>query len=140
MSASDCRACLGHWPDPVLRIADLGPAILYLHDDQFFPGWSVLVLKRHATDLFELEREERGALIEAVSRVAQAIATTYGARKMNYALLGNQIPHIHWHVTPRLEDDPAPDRPAWNVAHEPRRLPPDELATRIARIRRALGA
>lgn len=140
MSAADCPACLGRWPDPACRIADLGPAVLYLHDDQFFPGSCVLVLKRHATELYELIREERAALMETVSRVAQALAATYGARKMNYALLGNQIPHVHWHVMPRLADDPAPSDPVWSVRHAPRRLTPGELADRVAAIRGALSA
>lgn len=140
MSATDCAACLGRWPDPACLIADLGPAVLYLHDDQFFPGWSVLVLKRHATELYELAREERGALIDVVSRVAQALAAAYGARKMNYALLGNQIPHVHWHVLPRLAGDPAPSDPVWSVRHAPLRLAPAELAARAAAIREALSA
>jgi diadenosine tetraphosphate (Ap4A) HIT family hydrolase len=25
--------------------------------------------------------------------------------KINLAALGNQVPHIHWHVIPRFEDD-----------------------------------
>lgn len=140
MNATDCAACLGCWPDPTGRIADLGPAILYLHDDQFFPGWSVLVLKRHATELYELARDERSALIEVVSRVARVLAVTYDARKMNYALLGNQIPHVHWHLMPRLTADPAPDSPVWSVRHAPLRLAPAELVARAAAIRQALLA
>ena len=115
MSCADCRACDARWPDPAYRITDLGLTVAYLHDDQFFPGWTVLVLKRHATEL-------------------------YGARKVNYSLLGNQVPHIHWHVTPRLVDDPSPSEPVWSVRHEPRRLAPAELGARLGEIRRALGA
>ena len=140
MSATDCAACRHRWPDPACRIADLGPAVLYLHDDQFFPGWSVLVLKRHATELYELARDERSALIEVVSRVARVLAVTYDARKMNYALLGNQIPHVHWHLMPRLAADPAPDSPVWSVRHAPLRLAPAELVARAAAIRQALLA
>ncbi len=138
MSAAGCRACTGAWPDPAYRIADLGPAVLYLHDDQFFPGWAVLVLKRHATELYELGRDERAALIEEVSRVAQALAHVYDARKVNYALLGNLIPHIHWHLLPRLAGDPAPEQPVWAVPHEPRRLAPGELVGRLTALRDAL--
>jgi len=29
VSATDCAACLGRWPDPACLIADLGPAVLY---------------------------------------------------------------------------------------------------------------
>ena len=140
MSTTDCRACDARWPDPAYRITDLGLTVAYLHDDQFFPGWTVLVLKRHATELYELTREERAGLIEEVSRMAQAVASVYGARKVNYVLLGNQLPHIHWHVTPRLVDDPSPSEPVWSVRHEPRRLAPAELGARLGEIRRALGA
>ncbi len=140
MNASGCPACLAHWPDAACRIAVLGLTVAYLHDDQVFPGWTVLVLKRHATELYELTPQERSGLIEEVSRTAHALAAVYGARKMNYALLGNQIPHIHWHVMPRLASDPAPGEPVWSHRHEPRRLAPAELAGRVAELRRALHA
>ena len=32
--------------------------------------------------------------------MARAVATAFGAVKMNYELLGNQIAHIHWHLIP----------------------------------------
>ena len=140
MNAAGCPACHARWPDAGCRIADLGLTVAYLHDDQFFPGWTVLVLKRHATELYALTPEERSGLIEEVSRSAHALATVYSARKINYALLGNQIPHIHWHVVPRLAADPAPGEPVWSHRHEPRRLAPAELAARVADLRRALGA
>ncbi len=134
MTPADCPACLGSWPAAEQRVADLGLTVAYLHDDQFFPGWTLLVLKRHATELFQLDREERGRLIEEVSAVARALATAFGARKVNYELLGNQVPHIHWHVIPRLPDDPAPREPVWGVRHEPRRLAPEERVRRISQI------
>lgn len=110
----------------------------YLHDDQFFPGWALLVLKRHATELFELTREERATLIEEVAEVARGLARAFAALKINYELLGNQVPHIHWHLIPRLSGDPAPRGPVWGVDHEPRRLASAELVERIALIRRHL--
>ena len=140
MSTTDCRACDARWPDPAYRITDLGLTVAYLHDDQFFPGWTVLVLKRHATELYELTREERAGLIEEVSRMAQAVASVYGARKVNYVLLGNQLPHIHWHIIPRLAGDPAPHDAVWTVEHEPIRLTQDELRQRITLIRTHLEA
>jgi diadenosine tetraphosphate (Ap4A) HIT family hydrolase len=138
VSAAGCPACLHRWPDAADRIADLGPAVLYLYEDQFFPGWTVLVLKRHATELYELSRAERAELMDAVSRVARALAAVYRARKINYALLGNLTPHIHWHVMPRLADDPIPTEPVWTMKHEPHRLAPAELAERVAAVRAAL--
>jgi diadenosine tetraphosphate (Ap4A) HIT family hydrolase len=139
VTAAACPACDGQWPAPEQRIADCGSTIAYLHDDQFFAGWTFLVLKRHAAELWQLEPSERARLMEEVTLVAQAVSRAFGAAKMNYELLGNAIAHIHWHLIPRRPDDPAPRQPAWTVAHEPRRLTPSELAERAALIRSHLG-
>jgi diadenosine tetraphosphate (Ap4A) HIT family hydrolase len=139
VSAAACRACGGEWPAAAAFIADCGPARAYLHDDQYFAGWTVLVLKRHATELYELDAEERHALMDSVSAVARALASVYAAVKMNYALLGNQLPHIHWHLIPRAADDPIPLEPVWTHPHAPRALSPGEQRTRIEAIRTHLG-
>jgi diadenosine tetraphosphate (Ap4A) HIT family hydrolase len=122
------------------RIADCGSTVAYLHDDQFFPGSTVLLLKRHATELWQLEVAERAVLIEEVSRVARAVGAAFDAVKVNYELLGNVIPHIHWHLIPRRADDPALQQPVWTVAHEPRRLDAAERQASIARIQARLEA
>jgi diadenosine tetraphosphate (Ap4A) HIT family hydrolase len=140
VTAAACRACDGSWPSPDARIADLGGAVAYLNEDQFFRGWTFLVLKRHATELFELRPDERRELMESLSRVAKALADEYAATKVNYELLGNQVAHIHWHVIPRCADDPAPRGPVWTVAHEPVRLGDAERAARVAALRRRLPA
>jgi diadenosine tetraphosphate (Ap4A) HIT family hydrolase len=138
--SAGCAACAGRWPAADHHIADCPPGRAYLHADQFFPGWTVLVLDRHATELFELSAAERGALMEQVSRVARAVAAATGATKMNYALLGNQLPHIHWHLIPRTPDDPAAGDSPWSVAHAARVPDAAERAARIAAIRARLGA
>lgn len=139
MTVGDCPACLGRWPSPDQRLAELDRSVAYLNDDQFFPGWTVLVLKRHATELFELSAAERAGLIEEVSAVAGALAAAFGAVKINYVLLGNELPHIHWHLIPRLADDPAPRKSIWAIPHEPRRLTASERDARLATIRAQLG-
>jgi diadenosine tetraphosphate (Ap4A) HIT family hydrolase len=136
--AADCRACAGDWPPAEAFIADCGPAKAYLHGDQFFPGWTLLVLTRHATELWELSPDERHAVIDGVAELARALAAVYDARKMNYELLGNELPHIHWHLVPRRADDPAPRRPVWTHAHEPRALSPAGQRARIDAIRAEL--
>jgi diadenosine tetraphosphate (Ap4A) HIT family hydrolase len=131
-------ACQGTWPRQDHFIADLGLSKVYLHDDQFFPGWAVVVFQRHATELFQLAPTERFQLIEEVTRVAKILAEAYEAKKINYELLGNQLPHIHWHVIPRLVSDPAPLEPVWRVPHEPVQLELQELKRQTDRIRTAL--
>ncbi|HET6673903.1 MAG TPA: HIT family protein [Nitrospiraceae bacterium] len=134
MSLSSCKACSGEWPRGDHFIADCGQTMAYLHEDQFFTGWTVLVLKRHATELFQLSRDERARLIEEVSSVAGHLAKEFRAVKINYELLGNRLPHIHWHLIPRLAQDPAPLEPVWRIAHAPCALSEGEHKDVVSRL------
>jgi diadenosine tetraphosphate (Ap4A) HIT family hydrolase len=138
MTDKTCNICQGSWPRADHFIADLGLSNAYLHDDQFFPGWTVVVFKRHATELFHLAPTERIQLMEEVNLVAKVLAHVYAAKKINYELLGNQLPHIHWHVIPRLDDDPAPLEPVWQMPHEPRLQSGHELEHSVLRLQQAI--
>jgi diadenosine tetraphosphate (Ap4A) HIT family hydrolase len=122
-----------------LHIVDLESSRVFLHEDQFFPGYVLLVLRRHVTELYDLSVAERAALMEEVSRVAQALARVFRPVKMNYELLGNLVPHIHWHLVPRLATDPGLRGPIWTVEHQPAPLPAAAARERIEAIRRALA-
>jgi diadenosine tetraphosphate (Ap4A) HIT family hydrolase len=135
-----CVMCGKYGATGPLLIAELETARAFLHEDQFFPGYVLLVLRRHATELYELEAGERRAHLEEVSRVAQALARAFQPVKMNYELLGNQVPHIHWHLVPRLATDPDLRSPIWRVDHRPAPLAPAAARERIERIQRALAA
>lgn len=138
MTGAACELCERVAGEGEFFIAELDACRAYLNPDQFFPGWVFVVLRRHATELYELSTVERARLIEDVNRMAHALARVYQPVKMNYELLGNQVAHIHWHLIPRLAGDPDPRWPVWRVQHDPTPLPPGEVAGRIEGIRRAL--
>lgn len=138
MTEAACPLCAKVAGEGGLLIADLATSRVYLHEDQFFAGYVLVVLRRHATEIYQLSVEERQALIEDVSRVAEALARVFRPLKMNYELLGNQVPHIHWHVIPRLPGDPEPRWPVWRVRHDPAPMAPAAADDRIEAIRRAL--
>jgi diadenosine tetraphosphate (Ap4A) HIT family hydrolase len=138
VTASACELCERVAGEGEFFIAELDACRAYLNPDQFFPGWVFVVLRWHATELYELSTVERARLIEDVNRMAQALSVVYRPVKMNYELLGNQVAHIHWHVIPRLAGDPEPRWPVWRVQHDPAALPPGEVVSRIDSIRRAL--
>ncbi len=134
-----CKICEKSWPPSNYYIGDLGLTRAYLFDDQFFAGWTVLILKDHRTELFELTQEARGKLIEEISRVGEALTKIFDVRKINSELLGNQVPHMHWHVIPRLQSDRDPLKPAWCVSHEPVQLTAGLLEERLSLLRGTLG-
>lgn len=136
---TDCPMCRRWDTDPELRIAELPNSYVILNRDQFFPGYTLLFTKTHATELFQLDREARAALMEEVSIVAEALHGIYRPAKINYELLGNMVPHIHWHIVPRFSSEPLWPRPIWSEPHEELILSPDEYRQRIETIRSALS-
>jgi diadenosine tetraphosphate (Ap4A) HIT family hydrolase len=107
------------------RLADLsGPAgadvvwqarqgVAFLGPWQFYHGYCVFVSRRHATELSQLGDEERRTFLDEMCRLARAIEECFGPHKLNYELLGNQVPHLHWHLFPRHRDDPDALKPVW---------------------------
>ena len=124
--------------DADLRIAELEHSYVILNRDQFFPGYTLLFTKDHATELFHLNKEVRIGLMEEVSRVAKAVYSAFNPEKINYELLGNIVPHIHWHIVPRFASEPLWPRPIWAEPHAELPLAVDEYEHRIDIIRGAL--
>jgi diadenosine tetraphosphate (Ap4A) HIT family hydrolase len=121
------------------KILDLPTAIAILLDDQYYLGYTLVVAKTHATELYHLPEGESTQYCKDMLRVAQALATAFQPRKMNYELLGNTEAHLHWHLVPRYGWDPNAQRPIWEYTHEPKILAPQEYTDMIATIRRALS-
>ena len=135
---SDCPMCHRWNDDSDLKIIELSHSYVILNRDQYFPGYTLLFTKHHATELFHLDRGVRGALMEEVSREAEALYTVYSPAKINYELLGNMVPHIHWHIVPRFSSEPLWPRPIWAEPHQELILTQDEYRLQIENIRSAL--
>jgi diadenosine tetraphosphate (Ap4A) HIT family hydrolase len=125
--------------DQDLRIAAFEHSYALLNRDQFFPGYVLLFTRQHATELFHLDRSVRSELIEEVSSVAAALHAVFQPDKINYELLGNMVPHIHWHLVPRFSCEPLWPRPIWAETHEERLLTAEGYGQRIESIRKALS-
>lgn len=135
---TDCPMCR-KWDDDVdLQIAEFDTCYVLLNRDQFFNGYCFVFTKTHVTELFHLDSTTRQAVIEEVNQVAQALANVFKPTKINYELLGNMVPHMHWHLVPRFESDPLWPRPIWSEEHEELHLTKAEYAERIELIREEL--
>lgn len=86
-----------------------------LGDYQLFKGYTLFLSKIHASELHELNESFRITFLREMSIVAEAVFKAFKPKKLNYELLGNTDPHLHWHIFPRYDDDAAPHKPVWNV-------------------------
>jgi len=84
-----------------------------LADTQYHEGYTIFVAKRCVAELHELEPDFRDEYLHEMALVAEAVHRAFSPRKLNYELLGNGAPHLHWHLFPRHRDDPHPRGPVW---------------------------
>ncbi|MGC8666975.1 MAG: HIT family protein [Chthonomonadales bacterium] len=144
ITGTECAYCRRAAPsDPELRVpvGTLPSGEVFLQRDGNFPGYCILYLRRHAAELFELTPSERASLIEDVAALAHAIWTVCRPSKLNYAILGNELPHLHVHVIPRYPDDGWWGKPIWLRPHQERVELPEPRAREIAEaLRRELSS
>jgi len=103
-------------------IAELDQHYVILGDAQFYRGYCVLLYKHHATELHELAPEPGRAAFDEVLQVAGAIAAVVRPIRLNYENLGNQEPHLHWHIFPRSDSDEMRLAPVWLRPEAERKL------------------
>jgi diadenosine tetraphosphate (Ap4A) HIT family hydrolase len=109
-------------------IGELKSCYVILGDQQFYRGYCVLFAKLHATELYLMPADTARLLSDEMRLVAEAIATVVKPWKMNYECLGNSEPHVHWHLLPRNESEPADLRrgPIWLRPESERKVTLDE--------------
>ena len=98
-------------------------SVAFLGPWQFYEGYCVVTARRHYTELFELSAETRHTLMDEVATMAKAIQSVVKPRKINYEWLGNQVPHLHWHLFPRQQADPKHLQAVWLDISEAERDP-----------------
>ena len=104
------RIQVGTFPD---LVAELPHSYVILGWEQFYRGYCVMLAKSHATELYLMPAEAARALSDEMRLVAESIAAATRPWKMNYSCLGNQEPHVHWHLHPRYESDELRNAPTW---------------------------
>jgi diadenosine tetraphosphate (Ap4A) HIT family hydrolase len=119
------------------KVADLQVSTAILSSNQICRGYCVLVYNRgHATELFRLSKEERRLFCEDLNRLAEAIYNGLNPHKLNYELLGNSVPHLHWHLIPRyLNDALDPHWPIWDKKYERVQITEEAAAEIIRKIK-----
>jgi diadenosine tetraphosphate (Ap4A) HIT family hydrolase len=135
---NNCSICLHLKAPSSFKIFEFSDSILYLNEDQLFRGYAILEYREHVKELFDLSGEARGILMGHLCQAAKALQKVFSPDKMNYELLGNKVPHLHWHIVPRFKSDPAWPEPIWRLSHEPKKISGKEAGEMISRIQSRL--
>jgi len=135
MMDSTCVFCSG---DGGLKVYDDGRCRVVITDEPF-AGFCRVIWNTHVREMTDLATTDRNQLMRIVFAVEAALRELFSPHKMNLASLGNVVPHLHWHVIPRFENDSHFPNPVWGApkrrSAEPT-LPPnfaEQLSARLAR-------
>ncbi len=107
-----------------------------LADDPDYPGFCRVIWGEHAKEMTDLTEPERARLMALVYATEEVLREVLHPDKINLAALGNQVPHLHWHVIPRFADDAHFPDPVWAVRKRDARASLAdrvELARKLAR-------
>ena len=132
--------CQGIYEPKNLVFYESRVSVAKLNPDQAFEGYTFLTLKWHEEELYRLADKDRKRFLEDMSLVASALSRAFKPDKMNYELLGNSMPHLHWHLVPRYTSDPMWGRPIWAGSRRRKRLNAEGYELLTGRVETAISS
>lgn len=99
-------------------IKELETGYVVIGDHQYFKGYTLFLCKEHQNELHDLDRDFKEKFLIEMSKVSEAVHKAFKPIKLNYELLGNGDPHMHWHIFPRSNQEPNPTHPVWWTPRE----------------------
>ena len=100
-------------------------------NDKDYPGFCRVIWNEHIREMTDLSETDRLEMMNVVWTVEKVVRDVMKADKINLASFGNMVPHLHWHVIPRFENDRNFPDSIWSVAS--RAVDGDEANERNAR-------
>jgi diadenosine tetraphosphate (Ap4A) HIT family hydrolase len=85
-------------------------------DEPAHPAFYRLIWSAHVAEFSDLSVTDRHACMDAVTEIERVLRSLLAPTKVNLASLGNVVPHLHWHVIARFEDDSHFPAPIWAPA------------------------
>ncbi len=89
---------------------------IILVPDAHYGGFCRVIWRAHVKEMSDLSAAQRQHFMAVVFGVEEVLRDTLRPDKINLASLGNQVPHLHWHVIPRFADDAHFPDPIWATA------------------------
>jgi len=83
--------------------------------DPDYPGFCRVVWREHVKEMTDLTDTDRAHFMSVVFVTERVLRELLSPDKINLASLGNQAPHLHWHVIPRFADDAHFPDPVWSA-------------------------
>ncbi|MFN8369604.1 MAG: HIT family protein [Bacteriovoracaceae bacterium] len=88
-----------------LKIHEFKHSYWLVGEHQFIPNYTFLIFKNHIREMTELNLKIQQEFFSEIMQASSIIQKVFKPIKMNYASLGNQVEHLHWHLFPRMNTE-----------------------------------
>lgn len=89
----------------MIKIAQFSTSTLYLNRDQTHRGRCIIAFNKHIKELYHLSENQLCEFMKDVAKAAQLINKTFQPDKINYAIYGDLVSHLHFHLVPKYKGD-----------------------------------
>lgn len=111
MNAQPCLFCaIAAGQIPAAMVAEDATTLAFMDLRQGVPGHVLVIPRRHAENLYELDADEAAAVMRMGRRVALALRAAFAPDGLNLwqsngRAAGQEVFHFHLHVQPRQAGD-----------------------------------
>ena len=77
--------------------------------------WLKIFTQTVYKEMSEVPKQIRIDIYDLLNTIEKEMITYYNPTKINIASFGNYMPHVHWHIMARFEEDSYFPEPMWGV-------------------------
>ena len=75
--------------------------------------WLKIFTQKPYKEMSEVPRSIKYEIYELLDTIEKEMIAYYDPKKINIASFGNYVPHVHWHIMARFEEDSYFPEPMW---------------------------
>jgi diadenosine tetraphosphate (Ap4A) HIT family hydrolase len=77
--------------------------------------WLKIFTQNSYKEMSEVPPEIKFEIYEVLNTIEKEMLKYYSPSKINIASFGNYVPHVHWHIMSRFEEDSYFPEPMWGT-------------------------
>ncbi|MDQ1341361.1 MAG: hypothetical protein QG567_2519 [Campylobacterota bacterium] len=118
-----------------MRIFENNLIFIEIHESEI--PWLKIFTNRKIKEFSQATKEEKEAILKALDVIEKEMIAFFNPTKINIAQFGNYLPHLHWHIMARFENDSYFPESMWGKkqregTHKIKKL--DEFVEKIKKI------
>jgi diadenosine tetraphosphate (Ap4A) HIT family hydrolase len=100
--------------------------------------WLKIFTCKPYKELSECDDATRITILEAMLKIEKEMISYYNPKKVNIAMFGNYVPHVHIHVMARFEEDSYFPEPMWGKKQREANLELPDFTTFVEKVKNIL--